>query len=236
MSYRRTHATHSWITFRGNLIVNEFICFLLSEKENCITTSHGFNNYKSESNFLAHMWQSVRVCGLNIFTLSPLFRWTLFCFTFKWHIITAVGWWPLNHLRLAIIKLCLILGMKQFLNDYSNQEINMPMPTFRGRATSVIPCPIESLCGSGYACLVHLVLQMQATRGICWAFNAFSIQPPCVGYDFKSNTVSPWLPVKITKTSSACFSVTECELSRLLQAGQGEASYLQALQGEMLNT
>lgn len=87
-------------------------------------------------------------------------------------------------------------------------------------------CPWVCIFGSHGVCLAHLVLQKRAN----------SIQPSCVGYDFKSNTMSPWLPVKITMTSRACFSATECELGRLLQEGQGEASYLQALQGEVLST
>lgn len=177
MSYRRTHATHSWFLLSGgNLIANEFICSMLPEKENCITISHGFNNYKSESNFLAHMWQSVRVCGLNIFTLSPLFRWILFCSTFKWHIVTAVGWWPLNHLRQAIIKLCLILGMKQFLNDYSTQKT---CPCLVSETGLLVFYPVQLshsvdlIFGSHSVCLAHLVLQMGAKRGIMLCFQCF---------------------------------------------------------------
>lgn len=56
----------------GNLPAGGFICFVLSENENCIPISQGFNNHKLESHFLANMWQSVQVCGLSIFTLSPL--------------------------------------------------------------------------------------------------------------------------------------------------------------------
>lgn len=39
-----------------------------------------FSNWKSWSNFLAQVWQSVQLCGLNIFTLLPLGGWTLVLF------------------------------------------------------------------------------------------------------------------------------------------------------------